>query len=66
MNKEISIIVYHKNCLSTYLSDWINMMRHVLINIKPKLAQRYNLNKIPTTFESLQNNTYDLSVALAH
>jgi hypothetical protein len=66
MNKETSIIVQHKNCLSTYLSDWITMMRHVFININPELAQRYNLKKLPTTFESLQNNTYDLSVALAH
>ena len=66
MNKEISIIVQHRNCLGTYLSDWITMMRQVLINIKPELAQRHNLNKIPTTFESLHNNTYDLSVVLAH
>jgi hypothetical protein len=41
-------------------------MRHVLINIKPELAQCYDLNKIPATFESLQNNTYDLSVMLSY
>jgi len=66
MNREASITVQHKNCLSTYLSDWVTMMRHVYINIKPELAQYYNLTKIPTTFESLQSNTYDLSVMLSY
>ena len=66
MNKEASIAVQHNNCLNTYLNDWRTIPSHVLTNIKPKLAQRYNLIKIPTTFESLQNNTYDLSVVLAH
>jgi hypothetical protein len=42
------------------------MMRHMFIKIRPELAQRYDLRKIPATFESLQNNTYDLSVMLSY
>jgi len=66
MNGETPIIAQHKNCLSAYLSNWITIMRYVLINIKPELAQRYDLTKIPITFESLHNNTYDLSVILSY
>lgn len=62
MNKEKSIIAQHKNCLSTYLSDWMMMIK----TIKPQGAQCYNLTRVPTTLESLHNNTYDLSVVLAH
>jgi len=65
MNREISIIVQHKNCLSTYLSDWTLMMRNVVRIMKPEATRSHNFVKIPTVFESLSNNTYDLSVVLA-
>jgi hypothetical protein len=44
----------------------MTMMQHVVKHVKPEVVQRYNLAKIPTTFESVGNNTYDLSVVLAH
>ena len=66
MNKKALIVVQHKNYLSTYLSEWITMMRYMLINVKPELTQVYNLKKIPTTFESLNSNTYDLSLMLSY
>lgn len=66
MKKKISIIVRHRNCLSTYLGDWMTMMRIITNTKKIKGSQRYELLRIPTVLESLSNNTYDLSVVLAH
>jgi len=63
---ENSISVCHKNNLSTYLSDWVTMMRMMVNITRPKVAQRHDLTRIPTTFGSLSNNTYDLSVVLVH
>ncbi len=64
MNREISIIVQYKNCLSTYLSDWMTTMR-VVGSAKMKAVHHHNLSKNPTPFESLHDNTYDLSFVLA-
>lgn len=64
MDEDTLIIVHHKNSFSTYLSDWRMMMGHVVKHVNPEVVQRYNLTRIPTPFESLSNNTYDLSVVL--
>lgn len=66
MGIESSISVCHKNDLGTYLSDWVTMMRTVINITRPEKAQRHDLTRTPTTFESLHNNTYDLSVVLVH
>jgi hypothetical protein len=62
MNRETSISVQHKNCLTTYLGEWMMMVKM----LNNKIPHRYDLNRVPTTFESLSNNTHDLSVVLAH
>jgi hypothetical protein len=62
MSRETSIVVQHKNCLCTYLSDWMMLIK----TIKPQGFEHYDLTRVPTTFESLSNNTYDLSVVLGH
>lgn len=61
-SQSIPIIVQHKNCLTTYLSDWMMMIKM----LNNKVPHCYDLNRVPTTFESLSNNTYDLSVVLAN
>jgi len=63
---EGSINVQHKNDFSTYLGDWISMMRTVINLTRPEKAKRHDLTRIPTTFESIHNNTHDLSVVLVH
>jgi len=63
---ETSITIQHKNEFSTYLGNWMTMMRMVINITRPEVAQRHDLTRIPTTFESLSNNTYDLSVVLVH
>ena len=66
MDIEGSIIVQHKNDFSTYLGDWISMIRTVINLTRAEKAKRHDLTRIPTTFESIHNNTHDLSVVLAH
>jgi len=66
MTSQRPISIAHKNDLSAYLGDWMTMMRSVMNIMRPEEAQRYDLTRIPTTFESLHNNTYDLSVVLTH
>jgi len=56
-----SITTRHKNDLATYLGDWLNMIRM----LRPNDARSYR-RRLPTTFEALHDNAYDLSVVLAH
>ena len=65
MDTERSIIVEHKNEFSTYLGDWVTMMRNVVNIMRPEEANRYRLSRIPATFQSLHIHAYDLSVVLA-
>ncbi|MFQ5925190.1 MAG: hypothetical protein ACE5IE_04260, partial [Dehalococcoidia bacterium] len=62
MDIEKSIIIQHKNDISTYLSDWMNMMSRM----RPEEAHRYRLPRIPATVQSLHIHTYDLSVVLEY
>lgn len=64
MNAATSIVAKHKNDLSTYLGDWMNVMRGVLSIHRPEKTKRYYLRNIPTIFQSFHMHSYDISVVL--
>lgn len=62
MTEEIIITAQHKNCLSTYLGDWMTMIRQFSTIVN----HNYDLSEVPATFISLHDNEYDLCVTLSN
>ena len=64
MNTPTTIVAKHKNDLSAYLGNWMNVMRSVISIHEPEKTKYYPLKRIPTVFESFHTHSYDISVVL--